>query len=242
MAKNPPWTLDELILALDLYFRVGRKHEGPDHPEVITLSQNLNKLPIHKARAQLSTFRNPAGVAMKLGNFLARDPQYSGSGLRRGNRLESQIWDQFASKPDDLRRVARAITAGILEASKSPPSDDNEVFPEGEVLSRIHRGRERNQRAIDRKKQQVLQEMGTLACEVCGFDFKVVYGTLGEGFAECHHIVPLSQLPNRKGTRLLDLAILCANCHRMIHKSCPMMGIREFKTLVLSSKATDKSP
>jgi 5-methylcytosine-specific restriction protein A len=47
MAKNPPWTRDELILALDLYFRVGRKQVDPPHPEVIALSTLLNERIIH---------------------------------------------------------------------------------------------------------------------------------------------------------------------------------------------------
>jgi predicted HNH restriction endonuclease len=29
---------------------------------------------------------------------------------------------------------------------------------------------------------------------MCGFDFKDKYGELGEGFAECHHTIPVSEL------------------------------------------------
>jgi 5-methylcytosine-specific restriction protein A len=36
-----------------------------------------------------------------------------------------------------------------------------------------------------------------------------------------------------KGTRLADLAILCANCHRMIHKTRPLMSVEEFKRVVI---------
>ena len=39
---------------------------------------------------------------------------------------------------------------------------------------------------------------------------------MGKGFAECHHVVPLADLGRQKRTRLEDLAIVCANCHRMI--------------------------
>jgi len=28
---------------------------------------------------------------------------------------------------------------------------------------------------------------------VCGFDFKKVYGELGDGFIEAHHLLPISQ-------------------------------------------------
>ena len=59
---------------------------------------------------------------------------------------------------------------------------------------------------------------GALRCEGCGFDFAATYGELGHGFAECHHVVPLADLRAGSRTRLSDLVILCANCHRMIHR------------------------
>ena len=68
-----------------------------------------------------------------------------------------------------------------------------------------------------------------LECEVCGFDFKEKYGELGEGFAECHHTIPVSKLKKQQRTKLTDLAILCANCHRMIHRSKPMLTIDKLK-------------
>ena len=46
--RNPPWEYDELILALDLYLRRGQPSVAD--PEVIALSQLLNRLPIHESR------------------------------------------------------------------------------------------------------------------------------------------------------------------------------------------------
>ncbi|EOW9267990.1 HNH endonuclease [Vibrio cholerae] len=38
---------------------------------------------------------------------------------------------------------------------------------------------------------------------------------------EAHHIIPLSELCSVDGskTRLEDLAIVCSNCHRMLHRA-----------------------
>jgi 5-methylcytosine-specific restriction enzyme A len=232
MAKNPPWTRDELILALDLYFRVGRKQVDPPHPEVIALSTLLNQLPIHGASSAAADFRNPTGVSMKLGNFLAHDPAYPGVGLKRGNKLEAEVWREFASNPARLREVARSIGEGVQEASVQEQVDEEDEFIEGQILSRLHQARERNRKAISQKKAKVLKETGGLACEVCDFDFEATYGELGKGYAECHHLVPLSELPNRKITKLTDLAILCSNCHSMIHRAKPFMGTEEFKRLL----------
>lgn len=55
-------------------------------------------------------------------------------------------------------------------------------------------------------------------CQVCGLRFVDVYGKLGEGFAEAHHRVPLHRLKGVVKTRMEDLATVCANCHRMLHK------------------------
>jgi hypothetical protein len=86
--RNPDWTREELILALDLHLRRWGTVVSKDDPEIIKLSELLNSLPIHSDKPNTVTFRNPNGVFMKLGNFLRLDPNYPGEGLPRGNRLE----------------------------------------------------------------------------------------------------------------------------------------------------------
>jgi putative restriction endonuclease len=53
---------------------------------------------------------------------------------------------------------------------------------------------------------------------VCSFRFTAVYGKLGNDFAEAHHITPLGKLRDGVKTRVEDLATVCANCHRMLHR------------------------
>ena len=83
----------------------------------------------------------------------------------------------------------------------------------------IHRSRElaaRRAKIQESKKQNG----GKLICEVpkCEFDFADRYGPLGEGYAQVHHLDPLSGRPKSgKVTKLSDLAVVCANCHAMIH-------------------------
>ncbi len=108
---------------------------------------------------------------------------------------------------------------------------------EGQQRVVIHLRRERDPKIIQAKKQQVLHETGRLQCEVCAFDFKEKYGELGSEFCEVHHLVLLSESYQAVETKLGDLAILCSNCHRMIHKTKPMESIAAFK-LRLASIAT----
>jgi 5-methylcytosine-specific restriction protein A len=89
--RNPPWSRDELILALDLYFQHKPTTISKTHPKVVELSKVLDELPIHQDRPDRPRFRNPNGVYMKMCNFLALDPTYGGKGLERGGRLEQEI-------------------------------------------------------------------------------------------------------------------------------------------------------
>lgn len=57
-----------------------------------------------------------------------------------------------------------------------------------------------------------------LACMACGFEFEKAYGELGAGYAEVHHMIPLAEAATRRTDPGTDLAVLCANCHRMVHR------------------------
>lgn len=111
--RNPKWTREELILALDLYVKVGRKQVEAEHPSVIELSGLLRELGIHKESTQGPNFRNANSVSMKLGNFMSVDPRQKGNGLSRGNRLEKVVWNEFANDGRSLADARRAILSTI---------------------------------------------------------------------------------------------------------------------------------
>jgi 5-methylcytosine-specific restriction protein A len=193
----------------------------------LDLSDLLNRLPIHTIRPDLEKFRNPNGVVLKITNFAALDPQYPGAGMSRGSYLDAVIWDQYSGHPGELRRVADAIRAAaessLLPAIPEAGEDDMEA-DEGRLLTRLHRFRERDRKLVERKKAAALARQGSLPCEVCGFDFAATYGTLGERFIEAHHILPLAQA-GATTTRLADLALVCSNCHRMLHRARPWISL-----------------
>jgi 5-methylcytosine-specific restriction protein A len=228
--RPPTWVRDELILALDLYLRLGALDNS--HQEVIALSKLLNGMPIHPDWRYSNDFRNPNGVSMKLGNFQALDPAYAGVGLRSGSHEGASIWDEFHSQPQLLNQLAESIRAGSITQEAETPEDGEDEAQEGRILTRIHRSRERNQKLVAKRKAQRRKECdGALKCEACDFDFVVKYGNRGDGFAECHHKIPLAESGATK-TRLDDLAILCANCHRMIHVRKPMLSVDELRSLI----------
>ncbi|GGS60191.1 HNH endonuclease [Actinokineospora fastidiosa] len=129
----------------------------------------------------------------------------------------------FLDRPDEMRAAAQRIREGVragefdgLPDLDSVESDDEGAF-EGRLLLLRHKARERDPKLRRRKIEKVLAEHGKLECEVCSFDFERTYGDRGHRFAEVHHVVPL-HVSNATTTRLADLAVLCANCHRMIHR------------------------
>jgi 5-methylcytosine-specific restriction protein A len=233
--RNPPWQRDELILALDLYAKHGGRYVSEDHEEIIGLSQLLKVLPLHTDRPDLATFRNPNGVSMKLLNFRRFDPNQEGSGLTRGNMLEREVWEQYAMRPDLLRRIAEAIRSGYAQPESGAVGgdiDEEEGFPEGKILYRMHRTREREPNLVKRVKLLAKRNHGRLFCQVCGFDFVDRYGPLGEDFIECHHTKPLSELADERDTRIKDIATVCANCHRMIHRKRPWLSVEDLSSIL----------
>lgn len=56
--QNPKWQRDELILALDLYFKSEPGQIHAINPLIIELSDTLNKLPILGHKEEYEKFKN----------------------------------------------------------------------------------------------------------------------------------------------------------------------------------------
>lgn len=245
MARNPNWTRDELILALELYFKTNPLHTSKNHPDIVNLSELLNSLPIHFRAEQEETFRNPDGVYMKLCNFLRFDPSYEGEGLSAGSKLDEEIWSEFSTKhsylsetADAIRRNFSGLTSPQSSTQESELVNEDEEFPEGRILTRIHKQKERSSTVVRKKKTHVLNLSGKLVCEACDFDFADFYGDLGQGFAECHHNLPLSTIQIITKIKMSDLSIVCSNCHRMLHRIRPWIKVEQLKQLLVDRSKT----
>ena len=221
--RNPNWTEEELILALDLYFEMDFGQMSKSNEQVIELSKLLNQLPFHSIGRD-EKFRNPNGVAMRLNNFKTYDHRYEGLGLEGGGRFVQSVFEKFEHDRGELKRRATQIKS-LVDIAELPEKlrtvNDDEVqesASEGKLIFRLHKVRERSGKLARQKKEVVLKANGNLECEVCSFDFEARYGDLGIGFCEVHHRKPLSELDGTVETTLEDLAVVCANCHRMLHR------------------------
>jgi 5-methylcytosine-specific restriction protein A len=223
---------DELILALDLYVREGPNPSGEAKNE---LSALLRSIPIEPELAENPRFRNRPGVALKVSNFAAIDPNEAVEGMSHGGRGDQEVWDEFARDPNRLHETAAAIRANLANLTPNEAGVeevDVTEAEEGRVLTRVHRVRERDAKLRTARRMKALEETGTLACEVCGFDFETTYGERGRSFIECHHVRPVSTLRPGEKTAVADLALLCSNCHRMIHVRRPWLTVDELRGLL----------
>lgn len=113
------------------------------------------------------------------------------------------------------------VPVAMQEITEDRDTDGDLFGVEGEKLDVLNPLPKRDRKLRDAKIRLALRSGGgRLICEVpgCGFDYFARYGKLGEGFAHVHHRRQLSSSEGSRQTRLSDLAIVCANCHAMIHR------------------------
>jgi len=116
--------------------------------------------------------------------------------------------------------------------------DDESAFPEGKESYRLHKARERDPKIIFKAKAKRLRTTNKLECDVCQTDFHIVYGDLGRGFIEAHHKIPVSKLDGNTPTRIDDLALVCSNCHRMLHRKGGM-SVEKLRELIFAARMQD---
>jgi 5-methylcytosine-specific restriction enzyme A len=238
--RPPRWHRDEIILALDLYHTIETKEMDNKNPKVIELSKVLNRLPIHRERMENQKFRNPNGVGLKLSNFKAIDPEFEGKGMSSYSRRDKEVFFEFEGRNQLLNTIANQIKKTVLNKKinqklyEIQDDKDEDVYSvkEGKVIYKLHKLRERNNKINQEKKDLYFIQYGKLDCEVCGFDFYETYGELGKGFIEAHHRVPLSEIDGETKTKLQDLALVCPNCHEMLHKAINTLTVTELKNKI----------
>jgi predicted HNH restriction endonuclease len=132
------------------------------------------------------------------------------SGVRLPANIAAAIESLVISNP---RR-----SAAVVEGKRIPSKDGIVEAAEGSLLLRKHFARERSRALVESKRSEAMDKHGKLACEICNIDLTALYGSWGTGAIECHHTKPVASLPPGYKTHLSDLVLICANCHRVLHK------------------------
>lgn len=120
----------------------------------------------------------------------------------------------------DLQTIVAAYRAltfrGGLNASMSTIRDEGTTDLLEERRYRMHRRIERNPYAAKLAKKH-----HGIRCQACNLVMAERYGTAGADFIEVHHLRPLASLHEGEAMKYdvgTDFAVLCPNCHRMIHR------------------------
>jgi len=234
---NPRWTRDETILALDLYLQCLSSMPGPTDPRVVALSAELLALPVYPAEDRKASFRNPEGVAFKLQNLRH---VATGKGLAKVSATDREVWSDFGGNPGLVKTLAASIRseAKAVQSTPEPPEgNDDEEFPEGRLLTAVHKRRERHPGLRLKLVRKRASSPAGLICDACGDGPKTRDVHLQDAGFEAHHLVPLATAsPVGTSTKLNDLALLCATCHRLIHRtiqrSRKWITLPEFRALL----------
>ena len=197
-----------------------------------------------RKRVQDFTSALPA-KAIDLGS-MARLPGDYVAGHTLGASYTLDALPGEATLRGDLQAIVRAYRAltyrGGIDADVETQTDLTEEFgivqstpvPETRKYA-YHRKIERNRTAIKMAKQF----HGT-RCQACDLSFPQRYGAIGEGFIEAHHLKPISTLEEGVTVHYdiaTDFAVLCSNCHRMIHRTADPSNLAQFRDMVQSNKA-----
>ena len=123
--------------------------------------------------------------------------------------------------------VSRGGTDNLDNYTYNTPEDDLTIKEKKQYAR--HSRIERNSSAAAKVKSQL-----GVVCMGCGFNFERIYGDRGKDYIEAHHLIPLHELPEGKPVTMdpvKDFAVLCANCHRIVHRKKPMLTLPELQEL-----------
>jgi 5-methylcytosine-specific restriction protein A len=108
-------------------------------------------------------------------------------------------------------------------------------FVEGAVRTVVVNRYER-----DRGARRACIAHWSISCVVCGFSFVERYGAIGADYIHVHHLTPLAAVGAEYTLDpITDLRPVCPNCHVMIHRTDPPMGIENLRNR-LAERATDE--
>ena|SRR5579859_350120 len=195
------------------------------HEQEIPRNQRIRKFALRRGANKKPEYP-PKFVVRKAYSFL-NDSSWAGN-FSGGNETNNflikrgfRVWDRSRGKFVGLEPV---------------DEDTEEIFKEGGILVqfRKHIRIERDRTVPKRAKEIRLRSDPLLHCDVCRFSFVEKYGEIGAEFIEAHHKIPLGKIRRERITKIRDIALVCSNCHRMIHGSNPLLTIEELRKLVKS--------
>lgn len=192
----------------------------------------------------VASFREISSQLVQLPVFLARN--------KRGHSMYGAAIRRYINFLEEAVSDGASGHAGVEDPSRNPFNEDlagsrtqdaiieeGRGYPEGAQSYRLHRHIERSGALPGQAKALRMAQTGRLECDVCGFNFRAVYGELGADFMEAHHTVPVSSMAEPAITRIEDVALVCANCHRMLHRGDHLLTVQELRSIINAHRSSE---
>jgi putative restriction endonuclease len=139
MARSDLWTREQLIMALNVYFKIPFKDVKENHPLIQKYAPLIG--------------RTPTALKMKIGNFGRLDPTLKAkdiTGLVHGSFAEEPIWKEFWGNLDKL-----AYESEQLFAERAGRKVEDTL---GADIQKLPQGREREVVVRQRVNQQFFRD------------------------------------------------------------------------------------
>lgn len=198
-------------------------------PRYLRLLHDDTDIDLRDRLIRVRTVLDKPGLPAKVAHFARLY-----SAMLRAGTATSEIVDvsrslRLAIAEDRLlARVLDAPSGSYMQTRQDLTTPKREVndLTADETKRRLslHYRIDRNRAIRQAKVDLVARSRGELVCENCSFDFGKKYGQRGVGFIEVHHRTPLAILLPNTITCLDDLVLLCANCHRVVHRFAPLIS------------------
>ncbi|WP_321867029.1 HNH endonuclease [Paraburkholderia tropica] len=155
-----------------------------------------------------------------------------------------EFWEKNESKRlgrPVFRKSQRALYQMLLSATSL-----DIVYPDDVVGAKAYHEGAVTQVLVNRYERDPEARAAAIAhygckCCACGFDFEAKYGELGRGFIHVHHIVDIATIgTSYQVDPIKDLRPVCPNCHAMLHREKPAMGVSVLADLIAAQ--TDSPP
>ncbi len=152
--------------------------------------------------------------------------------LTRGLCVRSTDERTFTKLRDLLDQAGATSPSPARRDTENDEADEVILFPEGRRVAVRTERVERSPAA----RRECIRVHGTKCC-VCNMDFEDMYGEIGKGYIEVHHLKPLSAANGERPLDpVVDLRSVCPNCHAMLHRQDPPFTIEDLRTFYRRSR------
>ncbi|MBY5708067.1 hypothetical protein [Rhizobium leguminosarum] len=110
----------------------------------------------------------------------------------------------------------------IADAVAPATSEEDKKFIEGREERRQHLFRER--KAGLRQELLSARKRVGLSCDICELTGSHLAKDISESVFEAHHNKEPFSTPGERTVTVKDMALLCANCHRLLHRLVTLKG------------------